>query len=140
MLTPSADTRRGRTARMATLREGAGLPRSTRYDRGDITRGRAHVPEGKGQGQGQKQGRTLFTTAEAAAQLGISHDAVKMAVRNGTLTAESINPRLNMITAEAIEAYRRAHLGRRGRPKGAKNKPKAAPTDAPSPIGQEGNR
>jgi len=33
-----------------------------------------------------------------------------------------------ILTPEAIEAYRRAHLGRSGRPKGARNKPKAPTT------------
>ncbi len=113
----------------------ARLSRPTRYDKGDTTRGRARVPEGEGQGQG----RTLFTTAEAAAQLGISHDTAKTAVRLGTLQAERINPRLNMITAEAIEAYRRTHLGRQGRPKGAKNKPKTAPPAYNSSQGREGD-
>ena len=75
---------------------------------------------------GMKEERTLFTTAEAAAMLGITHDAAKMAVRVGTLPVERINPRLNMVTRAAIEAYRRDHLGREGRPKGAKNKPKGS--------------
>jgi hypothetical protein len=35
-----------------------------------------------------------------------------------------MNPRLNLVTPEAIEEYRRTHLGRRGRPKGARNRPK----------------
>jgi excisionase family DNA binding protein len=71
--------------------------------------------------------RTLFTTAEAAVMLGVTHDTVKAQIRLGKLEAERIHPRLNMLTRDAIEAYRRAHLGRQGRPKGAKNKPKAAP-------------
>lgn len=62
-----------------------------------------------------EQTRTLFTTAEAAQQLGIAHISVKSAIRLGTLTVQRINPRLNMVTAEAIETYRRDHLGRRGR-------------------------
>lgn len=65
---------------------------------------------------GMAEERTLFTTAEAAAMLGITHDAVKMAVRVGTLPVERINPRLNMVTRAAIEAYRRDYLGRVGRP------------------------
>ncbi len=77
---------------------------------------------------GMAEERTLFTTAEAAAMLGITHDAVKMAVRVGTLSVERINPRLNLVTRAAIEAYRRDHLGREGRPKGAKNKPKVTKT------------
>ncbi len=60
--------------------------------------------------------RSLFTTAEAAEKLGVAHPSVKSAIRLGTLKAERINPRLNMVTAEAIEEYRRNHLGKRGRP------------------------
>jgi len=128
MMKPNAVRGRGR---VAGVRGGARLSRPTRYDRGDTTRGRTCVQEG--------EGRTLFTTAEAAAQLGISHGTIKTAIVLGTLPAERINPRLNMITAEAIAAYRRDHLGRRGRPKGAKNKPKAAATpDTPS-AGREGD-
>jgi len=118
MLKPNGVRRRGQ---VAGVRGGARFPRSTRYDRGDTTKGRTRVQEGEG------EGRTLFTTAEAAAQLGISQGTVKTAVRLGTLPVERISPRLNLITAEAIAAYRRAHLGRQGRPKGAKNKPKVPP-------------
>lgn len=118
MLKPNGVRRRGQ---VAGVRGGARLPRSTRYDRGDTTKGRTRVQEGEG------EGRTLFTTAEAAAQLGISQGTVKTAVRLGTLPVERISPRLNLITAEAIAAYRRAHLGRQGRPKAAKNKPKVPP-------------
>lgn len=71
------------------------------------------------------QSRTLFTTAEAAEQLGIGHETVKSAIKNGVLAAEHINPRLNMVSAEAIEHYRRDHLGRRGRP--ARTKPSVEP-------------
>ncbi len=117
MLKPSGVRGRGR---VTGVRGGAGLPRLTRYDRGDTTRGRTCMQEGVG------EGRTLFTTAEAAAQLGISHGTVKTAIVQGTLKAQRINPRLNMITATSIEAYRRDHLGQKGRPKGAKNKPKIA--------------
>ena len=60
------------------------------------------------------QKRSLLTTAEAAADLGLSHNTVKSAIRRGRLAVEHINPRLNMVTREAIEAYRRDHLGKRG--------------------------
>ncbi len=129
MLKPSGVRGHGR---VTGVRGGAGLPRPTRYDRGDTTRGRTCMQEGAG------EGRTLFTTAEAAAQLGISHGAVKTAIVLGTLPAERINPRLNMITAEAIAAYRRDHLGRRGRPKGAKNKPEASTPAENLSAGREG--
>ncbi len=76
--------------------------------------------------------RTLFTTAEAAAMLGISPQAVRTAAWIGTLQVEKINPRLNMVTREAIEAYRRDYLGRVGRPsrkKAAATRKAAAPRD-----------
>jgi len=60
--------------------------------------------------------RTLFTTAEAATQLGISQNAVQNAIQRGTLEHVAISPRLNMVTRDGIEAYRRAHLGQVGRP------------------------
>lgn len=82
---------------------------------------------------GMAEERTLFTTAEAAAMLGISHDAVRMAVRVGTLPVVPINPRLNMVTREAIEGYRRDHLGRVGRPPRKKKARKSRPATAAPP-------
>ena len=73
--------------------------------------------------------RTLFTTAEAATQLGISRNAVQNAIRRGTLAHVAINPRLNMVTVAGIEAYRRAHLGQVGRPPRTKRR-KRTPVDA----------
>jgi len=60
--------------------------------------------------------RTLFTTTEAATQLGISPSTVKDAIATGTLEYVPIHARLNMVTRAAIEAYRRDHLGQQGRP------------------------
>ncbi|HET8627463.1 MAG TPA: helix-turn-helix domain-containing protein [Thermomicrobiales bacterium] len=77
--------------------------------------------------------RTLFTTAEAAAMLGISHVAVKSAAYNGTLAVVRVNPRLNMVTREAIEDYRRDHLGRVGRPPRKKKARKSRPAPAVAP-------
>ncbi len=74
--------------------------------------------------------RTLFTIAEAAAQLGISPETLRTAARVGTLTVIRINPRLNMVAPEAIAAYRRDHLGRVGRPPRKKGARKAAAHDA----------
>ena len=71
--------------------------------------------------------RQLFTTAEAAAQLGITPDAVRVAVRSGTIAFVRINPRLHMITKDAIDAYRRDHLGRVGRPSRKKRRKRAPP-------------
>lgn len=56
-----------------------------------------------------------YTTAQAAHELGISHHTVRGAIRAGTLEATRLSPRLNVVRAEALETYRRDHLGRRGR-------------------------
>jgi len=82
-----------------------------------------------------KEGRPLYTTAEAAAMLGIAHDTVKNAIRRGVMDHEAINPRLNMVTLDAIETYRRERLGQRGgyRP-GAGRRPTHEPT---APVGEE---
>ena len=62
--------------------------------------------------------------------LGIAHDTVKNAIRRGVMACERINPRLNMVTLEAIETYRRERLGQRGgyRP-GAGRRPNLAAED-----------
>ena len=86
-----------------------------RYDRVNTTWGRGWVPL-------EIEGATYYTTAEAAAQLGVSHSAIRFAIANGTLESVEVNPRLNMVSAASLEQYRRAHLGRRGRPKGSRNK------------------
>ncbi len=76
--------------------------------------------------------RTLFTTAEAAAQLGISQNAVQNAIQRGTLEHVAISPRLNMVTRDGIEAYRRAHLGQVGRPPRRKRRARTAAASAAS--------
>jgi len=79
--------------------------------------------------------RTLFTTTEAARQLGISPSTVKDAIATGTMDYVPIHARLNMVTQQAIEAYRRDHLGQQGRPsrkkatKATKKKASAPPEE-----------
>lgn len=97
-----------------------------RYDRVNTTQGRDSVPLAI-------EGKTYYTTAEAAARLGVSHSAVRFAITNGTLESVEVNPRLNMVPEVSLEHYRRAHLGRRGRPKGSRNKAKTAPTESAAP-------
>ena len=77
-------------------------------------------------------GRTLYTTAEVADRLGIAWATVRDAIRRGTLEKVEITDRLNMVPEAAVERYRREHLGRRGRPKGSKNRLKASPTGSPA--------
>jgi hypothetical protein len=78
----------------------------------------------------------LYTAAEAAAMLGVSPHTIRSAIQRGIMAYEQINPRLNMVTVDAIEAYRRERLGQRGgyRP-GAGRRPRHEPT---APAGEEG--
>jgi len=78
--------------------------------------------------------------------LGVSPNTVRSAIKRGIMAYEQINPRLNMVTLEAIEAYRRERLGQRGgyRP-GAGRRPRptdetspTAPAEDPSAGGQDG--
>lgn len=117
-------------ASRARVGSGQDTRRSTRYDMGDTTRGRRRVQDSKGSKE-----RALFTTTEAAAQLGIAPATVKDAIMRGTLEHVPIHARLNMVTREAIEKYRRDHLGQQGRPKGTKKKAQTSTTS--SGIGAE---
>ena len=105
---------------------GMALPYPARYPSGKdahVTKGGLRVPKDEG------EGRDLFTTAEAAAQLGITQATVKTAITLGTWKVVRIHARLNMVTAAAIEEYRREHLGQQGRRKGVRNRPKGAGDD-----------
>ncbi len=122
---------RGR-GRVAGVRKGPGLPRPTRYDKGDTTRGRRYVPV-------VIDGTAHYTTTEAAALLGIQPGAVRDAIARGALAYRPIAPGQNMVPEPALEDYKRKRLGRRGRPKGAKNKPKTATTPDTPAAGREGD-
>lgn len=58
----------------------------------------------------------MLTTNEAARALGLSRIAVLKAISRGTLAA--LKPGRDwMISQEAVDAYRAARLGKRGRPR-----------------------
>ena len=81
-----------------------------------------------------------YSTAEAAERLGLSLSTVRDAIATGTLAYRAVGPRKNMVPEPALEEYRHLRLGRRGRPKGSKNKPEASTTAAgPSAEGKERN-
>ncbi len=132
MMTPKATRRRVHTG---AVRRGPEFPRSTRYDKASTARGRARVPL-------VIDGITHYSTAEAAERLGLSLSTVRDAIATGTLAYLAVGPRLNMVPEPALEEYRRLRLGRRGRPKGAKNKTASttAPADDPSRAGKERDR
>jgi len=129
MMTPKATRRRVHTG---AVRRGPEFPRSTRYDKASTARGRTRVPL-------VIDGITHYSTAEAAERLGLSLSTVRDAIATGTLAYRAVGPRLNMVPEPALEEYRRLRLGRRGRPKGAKNKNASttAPADDPSAEGKE---
>ncbi len=129
MMTPKATRRRVHTGAVCRRTE---FPRSTRYDKASTARGRARVPL-------VIDGITHYSTDEAAERLGLSLSTVRDAIATGTLAYLAIGPRKNMVPEPALEEYRRLRLGRRGRPKGAKNKNAAptAPADNPSTGGKE---
>ncbi len=118
MMKPNAVNGRGR---VAGVRKGTGLPRPARYDKVSSARRRAGVPL-------VIDGITHYSTAEAAERLGLSLSTVKGAIATGTLAYREVGPRKNMVPEPALEEYRRLRLGRRGRPKGAKNKSEASTT------------
>jgi len=87
-------------------------------------------------------GITHYSTDEAAERLGLSLSTVRDAIATGTLAYLAVGPRKNMVPEPALEEYRRLRLGRRGRPKGAKNKNASttAPADDPSAAKKERDR
>jgi len=93
-----------------------------------------------------KEGHPLYTTTQAAEMLGVSLSTIQDAIKRGVLAYEQISPRLNMITAEAIETYRRERLGRRGgyrpgtgrRPRPTDETATTAPVQDLSAGGQDG--
>lgn len=74
--------------------------------------------------------------------LGVSPHTIRSAIQRGIMAYEQINPRLNMVTVDAIEAYRRERLGQRGGYRGGTGRrpqPTAEPSatvDNPSAGGQ----
>ncbi len=127
MMKPNAV--RGRS-RMAGVRKGPGLSHPARYDKASTARRRARVPL-------VIDGITHYSTAEAAERLGLSLSTVKGAIATGTLAYREVGPRKNMVPEPALEEYKRKRLGRRGRPKGAKNKPKVSTPAETLPAGWE---
>jgi excisionase family DNA binding protein len=61
----------------------------------------------------------LVTVDTAARELGLSPDAVRLAIRRGVLPTVRVDGRTRLIPRLEVERYRRDHLRKRGpRPKG----------------------
>ena len=57
-----------------------------------------------------------YTTAQAAAMLGITQIAVQTAIKRDLIESELVSPRLRLISQAALDAYRAHHLGQVGHP------------------------
>jgi hypothetical protein len=64
--------------------------------------------------------KTRFTLAEAAVELGVAPSTLRHQAQTGVLRAELFG-KTYVVTAGEIERYRRDHLGKAGRPVGAKD-------------------
>jgi len=142
----TAHTLNGR-ARTTDVPNAPGLPRPARYDKARTAKARtAKARTAKARttrGRGRKSvplvidGITHYSTAEAAERLGLALSTVKGAIATGALAYRAVGPRKNMVPEPALEEYRRAHLGRRGRPKGRKTPPAPPLTDTPPATSKE---
>jgi excisionase family DNA binding protein len=56
-----------------------------------------------------------LTMREAAEELGVTPDTLRFAVRRGLITPTRVHNRMNLVTREQVERYRREHLGQQGK-------------------------
>jgi len=57
-----------------------------------------------------------YTTAQAAAMLGVTQIAVQTAIKRGLMESELASPRTRLVSQAALDAYRAHHLGQVGQP------------------------
>ncbi len=57
--------------------------------------------------------KKMYTTAQAAQELGISPNTVRGAIKRGRITVERLTPRLSLVPHDEIEKYRQLYLGKR---------------------------
>ncbi len=57
-----------------------------------------------------------YTTAQAAAMLGVKQIAVQTAIKRGLMESELASPRTRLVSQAALDAYRAHHLGQVGQP------------------------
>jgi len=58
--------------------------------------------------------KSIYTVKEAAAALGLSEATIRSAIYRGSITANKMGARLNVIEREEVERYRQERLGTRG--------------------------
>jgi len=132
----TAHTLNGR-ARTTDVPNEPGLPRPARYDKARTAKARTTRGRGRKSVPLVIDGITHYSTAEAAERLGLALSTVKGAIATGALAYRAVGPRKNMVPEPALEEYRRAHLGRRGRPKGRTAPPAPPLTDTPPVTSKE---
>ncbi len=65
-----------------------------------------------------------YTTAQAAAMLGVTQIAVQTAIKRGLMESELASPRTRLVSQAALDAYRAHHLGQVGQPSRKKQRMK----------------
>src|SRR5947209_250827 len=55
-----------------------------------------------------------YTVGQAARELGLTPSTMRTLIAQGRIAARLVTPRLNVISAQEVERYRREHLGRQG--------------------------
>jgi len=63
-----------------------------------------------------------YTTAQAAALLGVKQIAVQTAIKRGLMASDLAGPRTRLVSQAAIDAYRAHHLGQVGKPSNKKRR------------------
>jgi len=73
----------------------------------------------------------LLTTAEAAAELGLSPSSVRHNIRRGTLVSVRIDARTHAVPLAEVDRYKRESLGKRGLAGVRRNKDEDTATRTP---------
>jgi excisionase family DNA binding protein len=60
--------------------------------------------------------KRMITLSEAAGRIGVTADALRQAIRRGTLNAQKVGP-LYLVTTNEIDAYKTRTGGNKGRPR-----------------------
>jgi len=74
--------------------------------------------------------KKMYTTAQAARELGISPNTLRGAIKRGRITVERLTPRLSLVPQDEIEKYRNLYLGKRVGARSRRQMVATSPDDA----------
>jgi excisionase family DNA binding protein len=60
--------------------------------------------------------KRMITLSEAAGRIGVTADALRQAIRRGTLSAQKVGP-LYLVATTEVDAYKQRTGGTKGRPR-----------------------